>query len=107
MNIGEITREIVNELQKNGEFNGVKIDVNISCKEEWRECYAIFIVDIIDFDIIENTSEYFEFHEDDFWDDLYTWVSSYFDESIEIDIFGNTGKVEIYDEVKIKDEAGD
>lgn len=105
INIKEMTEELIQQLSDWGdEFNGISIDVQSECEDEWRDCYAIFIVDIIDFDIVGYTSEYVHFDEDEFWDDLYCWISSYFDENTTIEIHRNTGEVEIYNEERMKDE---
>lgn len=105
VNIKKQTQELIKQLKEWGEFGGLSIEVDPESEEDWSEYYSIFIVDIIDFDVIGSRSEYMEFHEADFWDDLNCWVSSYFDERTTIKIWPETGEVKIYDEERMRDAS--
>jgi len=105
IDIGTKSKEIVKQLREDNEFNGLAIDVTTECEDEWRECYAIFIVDIVDFSVVGGGgSDYMEFHEDDFWKDLQDWVSEHFDDNTVVQIHLNTGEIEIYDEERMSKE---
>ena len=96
MNIEQTTRQIIQKLNSIGSFLDISIEVSPAFEGYWHEHYSTFTIDIIDFNIMQDDSE---FDEEYFWEEMRKFIKQEFgsnSENITIDIYSGSNSLEIY-----------